>query len=228
MDQIEDKLAERALQLLKQIPENERLLIAIAGSPGSGKSTLSKHITAKINRNYDDSSKLAVTITQDGFHYYRSELAKFDNAEEAFKRRGAPFTFDSFSFYELVRKLREPITDNSILLAPDFDHKAKDPIPNSIAIMPWNRIIFIEGNYTLLKDDNWNQIAKIVDERWKINIDEQLARKRVIQRHLKSGVSNDFESALQRYLENDLVNAEYINANSCTPDITIQSVDDVV
>jgi pantothenate kinase len=55
----------------------------------------------------------------DGFHYYRSQLSAMDNAEEAFQRRGAHWTFDANRFNALILKLK----NDGTALAPSFDHK---------------------------------------------------------------------------------------------------------
>lgn len=224
MEQTETDLAIRAFKLLEQIPSDQRLLIGLAGSPGSGKSTISKHIVDKINKL--NGSEVAIVVTQDGFHYYRSELEKFPNRDEAFKRRGAPFTFNSKLFLKLIRLLRESINKDVIITAPDFDHKVKDPKTQAIKIKPIHRIVIIEGNYVLLKDSNWKDIGSLVDERWKIHVEPKIARDRIVKRHLQSGVANTVEEAIQRCDNNDMINAEYIRLNSCVPDLLIESVDE--
>lgn len=50
--------------------------------------------------------------------------------------------------------------------APSFDHAIQDPIENDIAISSRNRVIIVEGNYTLLNQKPWSQIAKVCDERF--------------------------------------------------------------
>jgi len=225
MDKTESELSTRALKLLQTIHLDQRLLIGLAGSPGSGKSTISKHIVQKINKLYG--SEIAIVVTQDGFHYYRSELAQFSNSEEAFKRRGAPFTFNSKLFLKLIKLLREPIDGDQVITAPDFDHKAKDPHPKAIEIEPHHRIIIIEGNYVLLKDEYWKDIGSLVDERWKIQVEPIMARKRIIKRHLQSGLVNTMEEARERCDNNDMINAEYIRLNSCVPDLIIESIDEM-
>lgn len=49
--------------------------------------------------------------------------------------------------------------------APTFDHAAKDPVENGISISSRTRLIIVEGNYTLLKQKPWDEIAEICDER---------------------------------------------------------------
>jgi pantothenate kinase len=107
--------------------------------------------------------------TQDGFHYPKSILPTLQNSECAFKRRGAPFTFDAEAFVELVKALREtPVTEvddhTKSFHAPSFDHAIKDPIENDIYIPSSQRIVILEGNYLLLSESPWDQIQHLVDE----------------------------------------------------------------
>jgi pantothenate kinase len=63
--------------------------------------------------------------------HHLATLDTFDDPVEAYKRRGAHFTFDSDSFYNLVKTLR---SNESDVYAPSFDHYLADPVPNSIFI----------------------------------------------------------------------------------------------
>jgi pantothenate kinase len=88
----------------------------------------------------------------------------------AFARRGAAFTFDAPAFIELLRRLRnEPVTkrDNPALSfkAPSFDHSVKDPVAGDIYLSSAENLIMLEGNYLLLNEEPWNEIAELVDEK---------------------------------------------------------------
>lgn len=88
----------------------------------------------------------------------------------AFQRRGAPFTFDADAFLSLVKTLKStPVTaDNEPeqpVYAPSFDHAVQDPVENDIFISSRNRIVIVEGNYTLLNQKPWNEIASLCNER---------------------------------------------------------------
>ena len=89
---------------------------------------------------------------------------------EAFKRRGAAFTFDAEAFVKLVRRLRmEPVTKRDdpsrLITAPSFDHAVKDPVEDDIHLSSAEDLIVLEGNYLLLNQAPWNQIAGLVDEK---------------------------------------------------------------
>ena len=60
---------------------------------------------------------------QDGFHLYRAELDKFSDPVEAFARRGAPYTFDTRKYLQVVKSLKDDST--VIIYAPSFDHNVK-------------------------------------------------------------------------------------------------------
>ncbi|KAH3687818.1 hypothetical protein WICPIJ_001193 [Wickerhamomyces pijperi] len=226
MEQTEIELTERAIKLLRDKPSNQRVLIGLAGSPGSGKSTMSSNVTDRINKKFGE--EISIVLDQDGYHYTREELSKFPDPELAFKRRGAPFTFNPKGFLDLIHELQKPITTESKdILAPSFNHKKKDPEPNSRRITPQHRIIIIEGNYVLLRDEYWKEISKIVDEKWKIKVDPINARRRIIKRHLEAGISASEEEAIERCDNNDMVNAVYISENSVEPDLIIDSIDEI-
>lgn len=97
-------------------------------------------------------------------------MRTFDDPELAFRKRGAPFTFDAEALLRQVLDLKSiPVTEcdepEMILHAPSFDHAVGDPVPDAIVISSRCRVVIIEGNYTLLDEEPWNKIAQVVDER---------------------------------------------------------------
>lgn len=52
------------------------------------------------------------------------------------------------------------------ITAPSFDHATKDPVANGITISSRTQVVIIEGNYTLLDCQPWNEISKLVDDRY--------------------------------------------------------------
>ena len=50
--------------------------------------------------------------------------------------------------------------------APSFDHAVQDPIEDDIAISSRNRVVIIEGNYTLMNQKPWREISEICDQRY--------------------------------------------------------------
>lgn len=200
----------------RSIPSNARLLIAVSGIPGSGKTELASTMSHRINALHaletpSAPTPIATSLPMDGYHLTRAQLSALPNPTHAFARRGAAFTFDAYKFLSLVRALREPLTPlTKPIYAPSFDHAVKDPVDNDIAIAPTVRVIFFEGNYLSLNREPWDQIAGLMDELWFVEVDFEVARKRLVRRHVKAGIAANEEEADVRAKENDLVNGREI------------------
>ncbi|KAG7144558.1 putative uridine kinase like protein [Verticillium longisporum] len=221
----------RAEHLLAEQSRNDprqRVLIALAGVPGSGKSTVATALLEDLNRHgiRHRFTILTIMLLQDEFHYSRHVLSSFNDPALAFRRRGAPFTFDATGFLEIVVKLKQmPVTGCGkhamIIRAPSFDHAEMDPVPNSISLSSEARLVIIEGNYTLLNEAPWDQIADLVDDKWFVDVAEDMAHLRLAARHLKAGIENIMELALLRADENDVPNGAYIRKNLVEPNVRI-------
>ncbi|KAK9320996.1 P-loop containing nucleoside triphosphate hydrolase protein [Lipomyces orientalis] len=223
-------LASHCIELLERASADQRVLIAVSGIPGSGKTTLGNAVYQRVNNLWNDrsgSTRIAAFVPMDGFHLTRKTLASMPNAEEAIARRGAPFTFDPNGLLQLVESLRRPLGGESkSLFAPSFDHAVKDPVEDDIEILPTDRIIIMEGNYLHLQDEPWHQIAALMDELWFVRVEREIARQRIIHRHIEAGIAKDECEAAKRADENDLVNGDYIIQNSLTPHRIIISIQD--
>lgn len=113
---------------------------------------------------------------------------------------------------------------------PNFDHALKDPSPGSIKISSTTRVVIMEGLYLLLNLGAWADIHALTDgghqdgfETWNIQIEEALARRRVSERHLKSGIVANLKDGRKRYDLNDCINGRFINNNSYEADIIIHA-----
>lgn len=133
--------------------------------------------------------------------------------DNAHARRGAAFTFDAPRFLELVKKLREPICpETGTVYAPSFDHAKKDPVENDIPIRKSARVVIMEGNYLSLGSGarEWKQAAEMMDELWFVEVDFDIAKQRLVKRHVASGIASNEAEAAKRADENDLVNGKEI------------------
>ncbi|BCS28998.1 kinase-related protein [Aspergillus puulaauensis] len=213
MDSQVSRLVDKIWNKFQNTPENARLLVAVSGIPGSGKTELAITMSKRINEIYGGQHEglIAAAIPMDGYHLTRAQLAQMPDPEYAAARRGAAFTFDGEKFLALVRALREPLTaQTQTLHAPSFDHAVKDPVDNDIPIAAGRRVIFFEGNYLSLNKEPWSSAAKLMDELWFVDVDFDTARQRLVKRHVKAGIAEDEAAAEKRANENDLVNGQEI------------------
>ena len=101
----------------------------------------------------------------DGFHLTREQLRQFPDPEEAFARRGAPWTFDPAAMAQRLRKVREAMGSADVVW-PGFRHEIRDPEEAAFVVPAGARLILVEGLYLLHQDDGWAEVAACFDERW--------------------------------------------------------------
>ncbi|KAI4602831.1 hypothetical protein KJ359_008051 [Pestalotiopsis sp. 9143b] len=221
MDATYQELATRVIELWRSKSEAPpscgpagaagRIIVGLAGSPGSGKSTLAYKVASLIQA-LPPGPKVAV-ISLDGFHLTRAELGALPNATEAFARRGAPWTFDAAAAAELVQRLKGTFGSEDVLV-PTFDHAIKDPAPGGLLVEKDAEVCIVEGNYVLSDQGAWASIAELLDERWLLDINPAVARARVAERHVASGIEVTMEQALVRADYNDVPNGRLVMESS--------------
>ncbi|CAI7655168.1 unnamed protein product [Penicillium glandicola] len=202
--------------------------------PGSGKTTTAEAVVQQLNQR---STSRAALLSMDGFHLSRAALDQLPNPKEAHIRRGAPWTFDVDRFVAFISRLRiwadetplaapgsETWSPADIIRAPTFDHEAKDPVENGVSLTPDTEIIIIEGNYLLLDDPGWRDLAGIVDYRVFVDSDPLEARSRLAGRHLRAGIEKTLEDGYRRVDSNDFLNAISIRDKLLAPDMVVKSV----
>lgn len=206
--------------------QKPRFLVAIAGAPGSGKTTLAGEVVHRINASDPKSS--AALLSMDGFHLPRSMLDTLPNRDEAYARRGAPFTFDLDAFLVFIQDVchwaDSPAKRN--ISAPSFSHTTKDPVPNGICIPADTKILIIEGNYLLLDEPGWRDVSTMVDMRVLISVDLAQTRERVARRHVRVGIEKTLDDAYRRVDGNDALNGQLVQERVVEGvDLVVHSVD---
>lgn len=193
-----------------QASTGKRYIVAIAGPPASGKSTLAEQLSLLINQ--QAGQPLSEVIPMDGFHYDNDWL----DQRQLRHRKGAEHTFDSKGFVRMVERLHlanEPVS------IPLFDRDKDAVIPDARIISPQQRILLIEGNYLLLNAEPWSEVHALYDYRVLLNPGIEVLKERLIQRWLGQGY--DYAGAQQRALSNDIPNAEVVLEHSGTADLVL-------
>ncbi|KAJ8908042.1 hypothetical protein NDN08_008139 [Rhodosorus marinus] len=209
-----EKAASLVVDKILEMRSYERLIIGIVGAPGSGKTTTARDIKKRLQRK----GLKCVPLPMDGFHFYRNQLDLFENPVEAHKRRGAPFTFDAERFISVLSKIRRA---KGPVLAPDFNHRKKDPREDAICIDEQAEVVIVEGNYLLLEEHPWSNVRPLLDASIFLDVDLETSMQRVVNRHVEQlGLTR--EDALMRVNSNDRPNAVLIQNSVSRADFIIK------
>ncbi|KAE9980430.1 hypothetical protein BLS_008762 [Venturia inaequalis] len=221
MESVYTSLETRALKIHERArSENvqHRAIIAFSGPPGSGKSTIAEEVVRRLNKRA--AKAFAMVMSMDGFHLPRKTLDELPNREEAHKRRGVVWTFDAPRAVSLVERLHGTKDDRTVVIsAPGFNHAEKDPVEDAIVIPGDISLVILEGLWLLYNQEPWNRISSLVDDTWFVDVDAEIARHRVAKRHIQAGIESNWDDAVRRASENDLVNGEEVRRKLVTPGI---------
>ncbi len=183
-----------------------RFLVALAGPPASGKSTLAEALA-------QDLSPGARVVPMDGFHYDDTVL----EARGLRSRKGSPPTFDVQGFIHLIRRLR----DEDEVAIPIFDRSMELSRAAADVVGPQDRILIVEGNYLLLDEDPWRQLGPLFDLTVFLDVPEEVLVRRLTDRWRAHGKSE--EAARDWISGNDLPNALTVITRSRPAEIMLRN-----
>ncbi|MDA8586208.1 AAA family ATPase [Rhodobacteraceae bacterium] len=197
-------VAARIAETIRKLPQSKRQLIAMAGPPAAGKSTISKALVAELG----DSAAL---VPLDGFHFSNDIL----DARDLRARKGAPESFDLAGFSALLERLR---TEAEVAV-PTFNRALDVSIGSSVLVKKHHNLIIVEGNYLLLDEPGWRDLKTQWDLSVALNVPEEVLEQRLIQRWLDHGLSA--KDARTRAMSNDIPNARRVARNQTAADLRI-------
>jgi pantothenate kinase len=175
VDEVRLGLAELASRIADDARGRSRYVFGVAGTPGSGKSTVAARLAAELG---------AVVVPMDGFHLDNTELDRLGLS----RVKGAPETFDAANFVRLVEQLKHA---DGPVSAPSFDRIADRTIDGAITVGPNDRIVIVEGNYLLLETPPWGALRELFDGTGYIDVDPHTRVDRLVARHVRQGRSLD-------------------------------------
>lgn len=181
-----------------------RFLAALAAPPGAGKSTLAAELVSLLGKG-------AKAVPMDGFHYDDAVLI----ARGARQRKGAPDTFDVQGFRHLLHRLR---SEDEVAI-PLFDRALEISRAGADIIGPQDQILIVEGNYLLLNQAPWPDLAPFFDLTIWIEVPEEELDRRLLARWAHYGKTPD--QARAWIDSNDMPNIHRVTQNSRPADLTI-------
>ena len=184
-----------------------RRLIAIAGPPAVGKSTVAAHVADALTNHGVPSA----IVPMDGFHFDNAHLKTLG----LLHRKGAPDTFDLAAFRAKLIAVKQ----GGDVKIPLFDRDRDCTLPDAGLVPVEVQTIIVEGNYLLLNQGGWRDLLDLWDFTVLIKQDVNVLKTRLTNRWLKQGLSQP--AALSKAEINDLPNAELILGQSAQPGIEI-------
>ncbi|MGK9040234.1 MULTISPECIES: nucleoside triphosphate hydrolase [Agrobacterium] len=202
------KLETIAEDVLRRAEGRSRFIVAIAGPPGAGKSTLADALCDALLAR----GETAAVLPMDGFHMDNGIL----EGRGLLPRKGAPETFDVRGFLDIVSAVRR---GGQEVLVPVFDRSREIAIASARAIAPETRFILAEGNYLLLDEAPWTTLSKSFDVTIFVGPSVDVLEERLRKRWQGYGLD---EAAIHAKLfENDLPNGKRVIENARPADIRI-------
>ena len=197
---------ERVLNLTKN--SDKRIIIGLIGKPGAGKSTLSSYLLKHLSK---ESTAL---VPMDGYHLSNTQLKILERTD----RKGAPDTFDSNGFVELIKRIKADLSSD--IYFPIFHREIEESISAEGVVHPHTTLILTEGNYLLLDSNGWAGVADSLTESWFVDVDNDKRMTRLVARHVKYGRSAEAAHAWAH--GTDEHNAELVEITRAKADVLIR------
>ncbi|HBT67475.1 MAG TPA: nucleoside/nucleotide kinase family protein [Agrobacterium sp.] len=194
--------------VLRRAEGQSRFIIAIAGPPGAGKSTLADALCDALLAR----GETAAVLPMDGFHMDNGILEE----RGLLPRKGAPETFDVRGFLDIVSAVRK---GGQEVLVPVFDRSREIAIASARAVPPETRFVLAEGNYLLLNEAPWTTLSDSFDLTIFVGPSVAVLEERL--RNRWQGYGLDAAAIQAKLFENDLPNGKRVIENARPADIRI-------
>jgi pantothenate kinase len=185
-----------------------RVIGALVGPPGAGKSTAAEAVALRLNM---DRAGFCAVLPMDGFHFDDAVL----EARGWRPRKGAPHTFDVGGLRATLARLRA--NDEEEVAVPLFDRRIEIARAGARIIPQATQVVLVEGNYLLLKAEPWAGLRRFFDLTGMIPAEEAVLARRLAARWAALSPAE----ARAKIEENDLPNARTVLRESAAPDLWV-------
>jgi pantothenate kinase len=203
------EVASIAAALFRHVPHGKRVIVAIAGAPGAGKSTLAAALAEALGAGGHN----AIAVPMDGFHYDDAILGRLGLAS----RKGAPETFDFAGFESLLARLKRGEADIAI---PLFDRSMELSRAAAEIVPAEAKFVLVEGNYLLLDEAPWSKLRPLFDFAIFLDVPRDELERRLLQRWIEHGRA-DGPAWVQ---SNDMPNVDRVLTKRLSADLVVQAM----
>ena len=181
------------------------MIVAIAGPPAAGKSTLARKLVNDLN-----SVNLSTCYCpMDGFHLTNAEL----EANGLHSEKGRIDTFNAAAFANAVARVEA----REAFWWPHYSRRRHEPVPKGTRIKGTEAACVIEGNFILADEAPWRTAARSYAMRIFVDAPDALLRHLLLRRHMRGGKSES--EAHEKVRHTDMPNARKIRTTAASADI---------
>lgn len=200
------ELSHLAATIFRRGASAKRVIVAIAGPPAAGKSTIAAELASILPEG------TAVVVPMDGYHYDDGVLDRIGWRQ----RKGAPETFDFGGYESLLKRLK--VADEDVAI-PIFDRGMELSRAAADIVSRDTKFILTEGNYLLLDEKPWDRLAPLFDFTIFLNVPRDELERRMVQRWNDHG--RDPVAARAWIDSNDLPNIDRVLTRRRPADLVI-------
>jgi pantothenate kinase len=199
-----------------------RMVVGIAGTPGSGKSVFAAQIAWMATKNVLPKINVAA-LPMDGFHLPDAVLAeRFLQLEDGRHIRmnqckGAPETFDAAMLREHLTRLKQIPTT---MTWPGYDRVLHKPVSHALHVHESVNLVLVEGSYLFMDREPYAGLAEMFDLRIYIEAPPASVVTNLMNRHMEGGKTVGQAKDWVKHV--DLPNARLVEETKPKADVLIQ------
>ena len=245
-------LVQRIRIMLAEQSHGQRLIVAIAGAPGAGKSTIAEEVCNRLNgaeardaialtaamsdtaSNSDDSSRCGGMEASSGNPVTNATgscavvvpMDGFHLDNVLLRERGLMAVKGSPQTFDVAGFTallqRLTLADEGDVYIPVFDRGADLSRNAAQCVSASHSVIIVEGNYLLLAREGWKKLAPLYHLSVMLDVPLETLEERLVERWLAHGMAP--EAARERALSNDIPNARLVQEESTGAHLQFKSV----
>ncbi len=211
------------LRGLWQRKQPGRLLIAVGGPPGVGKSVFAEQLNWLVYKQMMHQEAHSVALPMDGFHfpnkYLEAHFRKLPDGQEIrlLDVKGQPDTLDIPGLKRHLHHLRD---HKEVVDWPGYSRFAHDVVPNKYRIPLISNFVVVEGNYLLVDRGPFAGLPELFDVKIYVDGPAPMIMMKLMERHIKGGKTvEDAKSWVKRI---DLPNARIAESTKASADVVVE------